>query len=202
MEGRGRWFPDWGNRLPRVNFAPKRASEGAELRRGPPSEVLPLRSFAIPPDRRSRRRAGPMVPGFRSVADPSDRHRSRNRGHPRTRGHVLRLLDGSNPPKDALPPSSARSWPRKALIGFNGRKCPIIGEPPVANHRRLPQKAWTVSSCPASCSNLTNHRQGARKPQGCQRTTKRGVVRAEEVGKRSDNEAMPGSKERRAVQRR
>ena len=36
----------------------KRPTEGADLRRGPPSRVLPLRLLAIPPDRRTRRRAG------------------------------------------------------------------------------------------------------------------------------------------------
>ena len=64
MEGRGRRFPQSGNRLPRANSAPKRTTEGADLRRGPPSEGLPLRLLAMPPDRRSRRWAGPDGPRF------------------------------------------------------------------------------------------------------------------------------------------
>ena len=64
MEGGGEVVPESGNRLPRANSAPKRTTEGADLRRGPPSEVLPLRLLAIPPDRRTRRRAGPDGPRF------------------------------------------------------------------------------------------------------------------------------------------
>ena len=64
MEGRGRRFPQSGNRLPRANSAPKRTTEGAALRRGPPSEGLPLRLLAIPPDRRTRRWAVPDGPRF------------------------------------------------------------------------------------------------------------------------------------------
>ena len=64
MEGRGRRFPQSGNRLPRANFTPKRTTEGADLQRGPPSEGLPLQLLAIPPDRRTRRWVGPDGPRF------------------------------------------------------------------------------------------------------------------------------------------
>ena len=64
MEGGGEVVPESGNRLPRANSAPKRPAEGADLRRGLPFEVLRLRLVAIPPDRRTRRRAGRDGPGF------------------------------------------------------------------------------------------------------------------------------------------
>ena len=94
MEGRGRRFPQSGNRLPRADSAPKRTTEGADLRRGPPSEGLPLRLLAIPPDRRTRRWAVPDGPDFQSAADRSDRLRLKIRDHPRTRGDVPRRLGG------------------------------------------------------------------------------------------------------------
>ena len=67
---RGRWrdrgggFPNRGTpsrgRIP----PPKRPAERGDLRRKASSEGLHLRSLAIPPDRRTRRRAGRDGPGF------------------------------------------------------------------------------------------------------------------------------------------
>ena len=77
MEGPGRWFPESGNRLPWANSALKLPTEGAELRREAPSEVLRPRLLAIPAHRRTRRWAGRDGLDFQSAADRSDRLRLR-----------------------------------------------------------------------------------------------------------------------------
>ena len=64
MEGGGRWFPESGDRLPRANSAPQRATEGAKLRRGSPSKVLLLRLVAIPAHRQTRQCASRDGLGF------------------------------------------------------------------------------------------------------------------------------------------
>ena len=61
---RGGWVPKSRNPLPRANPPPKRPAERGDLRRKASSEGLHLRSLAIPPDRRTRRRAGRDGPGF------------------------------------------------------------------------------------------------------------------------------------------
>ena len=64
MERGGEPVSRTGKPLPGANHAPKRHAEGADLRRGPPSRVLPLRCLAIPLDQRTRRVRGGDGPGF------------------------------------------------------------------------------------------------------------------------------------------
>ena len=129
---RGRWrgggggSPNRGTpsrgRIPPPNGRPKAQNFGGGL---PPKFC----SFGWSPSRPIGKLADGrdgMASDFQSAADPSDRRRLRIRGHPRTRGELLRRLGGSKAPRDAPPPCSARSWAwgeRGALIGLNCQLC-------------------------------------------------------------------------------
>ena len=202
MEGWGRRFPQSGNRLPRANSAPKLSIEGANLRRGAPSEGLHLRLLAIPPDRRTRRRAGRdglrFSIGRRSLGSApieNPRPSSDSGRTPPSLGWVVRPQQRASAERRAELGGAARghdNWPKWPIIADNWAAAG--GKPPAAA-----AESQDGSHCAASCSNFSNDRRGARKRKRCQPTTKRGVIEAEEVGKRHGNETMAGLEKRRAV---
>ena len=111
MEGRWSRFSQsggtasWG-RIPPPNDQTNTQNFGGGL----PPKFCPFVFWPSPPIGELADGRGGMATDFQTAADRSDRRRLKIGDHPRTRGDVPRPLEGSNSPRDALPPRGARSW--------------------------------------------------------------------------------------------